>query len=130
VGLKDVAYGAYERRLASRLQRAGAPVPHHVGVILDGNRRWAKAVGASSEHGHQRGADKIVDLLGWCDDAGVELVTLWLLSTDNLTRPEPELAPLLGIIEGVVADLARPQNRWTLRIVGRWTCCPPRPPAG
>jgi short-chain Z-isoprenyl diphosphate synthase len=118
VGLSDLAYGAYERRLARSLERSGAPVPRHVGVILDGNRRWARAMGTSSAHGHARGAAKIVDLLGWCDDAGVELVTLWLLSTDNLSRPEPELRPLLDIIVDVVTDLARPENRWTLRIVG------------
>jgi short-chain Z-isoprenyl diphosphate synthase len=118
VGLRDLVYSAYERRLARRLERTAAPVPKHVGVILDGNRRWAKAMGETSATGHQRGADKIVDLLGWCDEAGVELVTLWLLSTDNLARPEPELAPLLEIIVDVVTDLARPENRWTLRVVG------------
>jgi short-chain Z-isoprenyl diphosphate synthase len=118
VGLRDLVYGAYERRLARGLERSGAPVPQHVGVILDGNRRWARAMGESSATGHRRGADKIVELLGWCDDAGVELVTLWLLSTDNLARPERELAPLLEIISDVVTDLARPENRWTLRIVG------------
>jgi short-chain Z-isoprenyl diphosphate synthase len=118
VGLRDLVYGAYERRLSSRLSRTNAPVPRHVGVILDGNRRWAKAMGAASHEGHQAGADKIVDLLRWCDDAGVEVVTLWLLSTDNLARPESELAPLLRIIENVVIDLARPENRWTLNIVG------------
>jgi short-chain Z-isoprenyl diphosphate synthase len=116
VGLRDLVYSLYERRLARSL--VGAPVPRHVGVILDGNRRWARAMGASSAAGHQRGADKIVDLLGWCDDAGVELVTLWLLSTDNLARPEQELEPLLRIIEGVVTELAGPDNRWALRIVG------------
>jgi short-chain Z-isoprenyl diphosphate synthase len=118
MGLRDLVYGAYERRLASSLQRSGAPVPRHVGVILDGNRRWARSVGASSNEGHQRGADKIVDLLQWCDEAGVEVVTLWLLSTDNLARPEAELATLLRIIENVVIDLARPENRWTLNVVG------------
>jgi len=118
VGLRDVAYGLYERRLATALARSSSPVPRHVGVILDGNRRWARSVGADSAQGHQRGADKIVDLLGWCDQAGVEVVTLWLLSTDNLSRPEPELAPLLRIIETVVVDLAAPGNRWTLNIVG------------
>jgi short-chain Z-isoprenyl diphosphate synthase len=118
VGLRDLTYGVYERRLARDLERSGAQVPRHVGVILDGNRRWARAMGESSATGHQRGADKIVDLLGWCDEAGVELVTLWLLSTDNLSRPDGELAPLLRIIEGVVTDLARPENRWTLRIMG------------
>ena len=119
MGLRNVVYGAYERRLARGLERSGAAVPRHVGVILDGNRRWARAVGARTvAEGHQRGADKIVDLLRWCDEAGVELVTLWLLSTDNLSRPAAELQPLLRIIEGVVADLAAPENRWTLRIVG------------
>ena len=118
MGLRELAYTAYEKRLARTLAQRGAAVPRHVGVILDGNRRWAKSVGASSREGHQAGADKIVDLLRWCDDAGVEVVTLWLLSTDNLGRPEPELEPLLRIIENVVVDLARPENRWTLNIVG------------
>ena len=119
MGLRDVAYELYERRLARGLSRQAAPVPRHVGLMLDGNRRWARMVGAASVNdGHQRGADKIIDLLRWCDDAGVEVVTLWLLSTDNLTRPAAELEPLLRIIEGVVIDLARPENRWTLNIVG------------
>jgi short-chain Z-isoprenyl diphosphate synthase len=116
VGLKDLAYSAYERRLARRLREAD--VPRHVGVILDGNRRWARATGADPHHGHRAGADKIVDLLGWCDDAGVEVVTLWLLSTDNLSRSADELAPLLTIIEDTVTSLAAPQNRWELRVVG------------
>ncbi len=118
MGLIDLAYGAYERRLARALVRTRAPVPRHVGVILDGNRRWARSVGADSAQGHQRGADKIADLLGWCNVAGVEVVTLWLLSTDNLTRPEPELAPLLRIIEAVVVDLGAEGNPWPLNVVG------------
>ncbi|MEX2291294.1 MAG: isoprenyl transferase [Mycobacteriales bacterium] len=119
MGLRDLAYGLYERRLASALERSGAAVPRHVGVIVDGNRRWAKELGLDDPNsGHRAGARKIRDLLGWCDSAGVELVTLWLLSTDNLSRPEPELAPLLRIIEKLVSDLAGPQDRWTLRIVG------------
>jgi short-chain Z-isoprenyl diphosphate synthase len=116
--LRNLATDVYERRIAAVLQREHAPIPRHVGVILDGNRRWARAVGQSSEDGHQAGADKIEELLGWCDDIGVEVVTLWLLSTDNLSRPEAELAPLLRIIETVVVELAQPANRWTLNIVG------------
>jgi short-chain Z-isoprenyl diphosphate synthase len=116
--VRELVYAAYERRLVSRLQRSSAPVPRHVGVILDGNRRWAKSVGASAKAGHQAGADKIEDLLHWCDEAGVEVVTLWLLSTDNLARPEAELTALLRIIENVVVDLAKPTNRWTLNVVG------------
>ena len=118
MGLRDLVYTVYERRLAAALHAAGSPVPRHVGVILDGNRRWARSVGAPSHEGHQRGADKIIDLLRWCDEAGVEVVILWLLSTDNLARPEAELAPLLTIIENVVSDLASPANPWTLNVVG------------
>lgn len=115
MGLRDLAYQVYERRLLDSL--SGAPVPHHVGVILDGNRRWARASGSSPSSGHEAGAAKVVELLGWCDQAGVELVTLWLLSTDNLTRPAAELDPLLRIIEQVVIDLAD-TGRWRVHPVG------------
>jgi short-chain Z-isoprenyl diphosphate synthase len=115
VGLRNLLYGAYERRLAARLP-AGS-LPRHVGVMLDGNRRWARANGANTEQGHQAGADNILPLLGWCEDVGVEVVTLWLLSTDNLNRPAAELTPLLSIIESVVTDLAA-EGRWRLNPVG------------
>ncbi len=114
---RDVLTQVYERRLARALE--GAAIPRHVGVIVDGNRRWARAIGLEDPNaGHRRGADKIAGFLGWCDEAGVEVVTLFLLSTDNLSRPEPELVPLLRIIEGVAEDLAAPDRRWQLRPVG------------
>ena len=85
-------YRAYERRLIQQLR--GLQVPRHVGVILDGNRRWARERGAVHvSQGHRRGADKIDEFLVWCSAAGVEVVTLWLLSTDNLSRPPEELDP-------------------------------------
>ncbi len=115
MGLRELIYGAYARRLLARLDRD--QIPHHVGVILDGNRRWAKAYGEHPSEGHRRGADKITEMLGWCEETGVGVVTLWLLSTDNLNRPETELEPLLGIIEGVVEQLAAAQ-RWRVNPVG------------
>ena len=84
--LRDLVYRLYERRLEASL--SGHSIPRHVGVILDGNRRWARSAGlADVSRGHQKGADHIFELLGWCRQAGVEVVTLWLLSTDNLARP-------------------------------------------
>ncbi|HLZ38512.1 MAG TPA: undecaprenyl diphosphate synthase family protein, partial [Mycobacteriales bacterium] len=78
--IRDLLYGLYERRLASAIPRDR--IPRHVGVILDGNRRWARASGqADVSTGHRRGARKISELLAWCEEAGVEVVTLWLLST-------------------------------------------------
>src|SRR6185436_17177712 len=92
-------------------------LPRHVGVMLDGNRRWAKAVGADTAQGHRAGAANIEPLLGWCEEVGVEVVTLWLLSTDDLNRPTEELSPLLGIIGDAVESLAD-ERRWRLHPVG------------
>ena len=119
MGLRDAIYRMYERRLIVDLARRGAPIPRHVGVILDGNRRWARAAGNEDvSKGHQAGADKIDELLEWCTDAGIEHVTVWLLSTDNLSRPAEELKPLLAIIESTVTALAGPDRPWRVRPVG------------
>ena len=114
-GLRRVLYPAYEARVVRRLP--SDRLPKHVGVMLDGNRRWAKAVGADTARGYQAGAANIEPMLAWCEEVGVEVVTLWLLSTDNLNRPPGELEGLLAIIEGAVASLAE-QRRWRLHPVG------------
>lgn len=117
MGWADLPYRLYERRLQRAL--SGAQLPRHVGVMVDGNRRWARSSGLGDVNdGHRRGAGKIVDFLGWCDEAGIDHVTVFLLSTDNLNRPEPELSPLLQIIEDLAADLSGPTRRWQLRAVG------------
>lgn len=114
-------YGLYERRLAASLPRDRAP--RHVGVILDGNRRWAKQLGESTATGHQRGADRIADLLEWSEEVGVEVVTLWMLSTDNLARDPEELDALLDIISETVRELAA-TRRWRLQAVGSLALLP------
>lgn len=117
-------YPAYEARLARRLD--GDRVPQHIGVMLDGNRRWARAVGADTAHGYRAGADNIQPMLGWCEEVGVEVVTLWLLSSDNLSnRPPEQLEGLLGIIEGAVASLAA-TGRWRVHPVGALDLLPAR----
>ena len=113
--VRGFLYGAYERRIAAEL--TPDRVPRHVGVILDGNRRWAKALGVGVASGHRKGAAKIDEFLGWCSELHIEVVTLWLLSTDNLNRPEDELAPLFQIIEDAVSELAV-GRRWLINPVG------------
>jgi short-chain Z-isoprenyl diphosphate synthase len=113
--VRDLLYGFYARRIASSLD--AEQIPRHVGVILDGNRRWAKASGAPKSRGWRAGADKVEEVLGWCEEVGVEVVTLWLLSTDNLNRPPSELTPLLAIIEALVDDIAD-KGRWRVHPVG------------
>ncbi|MCU0299640.1 MAG: isoprenyl transferase [Candidatus Nanopelagicales bacterium] len=115
MGLRDVAYSVYERRLLAGLD--SERIPRHVGVILDGNRRWASMQGTSASTGHRAGAEKIAEFLRWCDDVDVEVVTLWLLSTDNLSRPSEELSQLMGIITDTVDALAATQA-WRIHPVG------------
>ncbi len=107
MGPTALLYRLYERRLAADLRRRGG-LPRHVGVILDGNRRWARELGMDTVAGHRRGADHIDRLLEWSRELGIPVVTLWLLSTENLLSRQPaELAGLLEIIEGKVTQLAR-----------------------
>ncbi|MBW4095477.1 MAG: isoprenyl transferase [Acidobacteria bacterium] len=100
--LPRLLYGYYERRLLTSLDRQR--IPRHVGVMIDGNRRWAKQFNAPTSQGHQAGADKIIEFLGWCQDLGVEVVTLYMLSTDNMSRSAEELEELTAII-GNTLDL-------------------------
>jgi short-chain Z-isoprenyl diphosphate synthase len=113
--VRGLAYWLYEHRIEASLSPQA--VPRHVGVMCDGNRRWARSAGlADVSSGHQAGADKIFEVLQWCRQTGVEVVTLWLLSTDNLARPAAELEPLLRIIEDTVRELVA-QN-WHVNPMG------------
>lgn len=118
-------YSTYESRLVSELDQAN--LPRHVAVLADGNRRWARmnAPDQPLVAGYQAGADKLKDFVGWCDDAGIEVVTLWVLSPDNLKRStDEEVAPLLGVIEQLVTDLAE-DGRWPVQAVGDMSLLPP-----
>jgi len=114
---KNLVYGVYERQLLRQLD--GVKRPRHIGVMCDGNRRWAREAGFDDvNHGHRVGAQKIAEMLSWCDAAGVEVVTLYLLATANLRRDPEELEPLLEIITDVVDELTGPDANWQVRIVG------------
>ncbi len=114
---RDAVYAVYERRLRAHLE--GLPVPRHVAIMVDGNRRWARAAGFDDvSQGHLVGARHIVNLLNWCGEAGVAHVTVWLLSTDNLRRPADELDTLLRIIGGVADELSAEGNPWRVKAVG------------
>lgn len=113
--LRELLYGVYERRLARRLDTRS--IPRHIGILVDGNRRWAKLYGTDTSTGHRAGAANVLEFLGWCDEVGVEVVTLWLLSTDNLSRPSEELTALYAIIEDLVGRVAT-TGRWRVHPVG------------
>ena len=114
-GLRRVLYPAYEARVVRRLP--ADRLPKHVGVMLDGNRRWARAVGQDAAHGHRAGAANISPLLEWCEELGVEVVTLWLLSTDNLNRP-PTSSARCWRSSRRPSPTSPPSSRWRLHPVG------------
>ena len=97
--LPGFLYGFYERKL----QRSLDPerIPRHVGVMVDGNRRWARQFNAPTSQGHQAGADKIHEFLGWCQELGIKVVTLYMLSTDNMNRSGEELDLLMQLVEEI-----------------------------
>lgn len=114
--MQNLLYRFYEARLESNLNAEN--LPKHIGVMVDGNRRWAKEQGFDRSLGHAAGAKRIVDFLGWCDELKIGHVTLYLLSTDNLRgRDQKELQDLIEIITGLAEHLAD-LGRWRLKIVG------------
>ena len=117
-------YRLYINRL--RRQLAAAVVPRHVAMMIDGNRRWARQLGYdSAAHGHRAGAAKMREFLGWCDDVGVQVVSLYLLSNDNLRkRDSQELADLIEIIAELADELSRERD-WRVQHVGRAHRLPP-----
>jgi tritrans,polycis-undecaprenyl-diphosphate synthase [geranylgeranyl-diphosphate specific] len=90
-------YSLYERHLESEIVKQ--PLPSHVAIVLDGNRRWAKFNLFDVGIGHTHGADKAEELLNWIHDIGIKITTLYVLSTENLDRKDQELEKIYGLLE-------------------------------
>lgn len=119
MSFRQVAYRLYAARLRWRLRNAR--LPRHIGLIIDGNRRWARQAGlASPSDGHRHGAAHIWDALSWCQAAGIRHVTVFICSAENLARrDDAEVAALMDIIEQVVvARIATPEPAWRVHIAG------------
>src|ERR1700751_4138194 len=106
-------------RLRQGLERSKSELPRHIAVLCDGNRRWARELGYNDvSYGYRMGAAKIAEMLRWCADAGIEMATVYLLSTENLQRDPSELNELIEIITDVVEEIGAPPNRWSVQAVG------------
>lgn len=90
-------YSYYERRLESEIMKS--PLPNHIAIILDGNRRWARYNFLDTEKGHAYGANKAEALLNWIHDLGIRITTLYILSTENLERKDEELENIYRLLE-------------------------------
>ena len=117
--LKEPVYRLYEMRLRQGLASSKSELPRHIAVLCDGNRRWARDAGHDDvSYGYRMGARKIADMLRWCQETGIEMATVYLLSTENLQRDRGELASLIEIITDVTEEICAPANRWSVRTVG------------
>lgn len=119
-------YRLYEHRLVRGLDRDR--LPRHIGVILDGHRRHAKAERLPHyAAAYEAGADKMIEFLGWTDEIGIEAVTCWLLSTENLERPDAELEPLVEVLTNLLDRLPDALGEGVAaRVIGSLDLLPPK----
>ncbi|HVB05337.1 MAG TPA: polyprenyl diphosphate synthase [Acidimicrobiales bacterium] len=112
-------YRVYERRIAGHLGRD--VLPRHIGVILDGHRRYARAEGLLEyRESYEIGMAKLSEFLGWCAQLQAPAVTAWVLSIDNLTRPADELEPYFAVLIDLLQHLPELGRRlgFSLQIIG------------
>jgi short-chain Z-isoprenyl diphosphate synthase len=126
--ISRLLYFLYERRLGAQLDRG--PVPAHIGIILDGNRRHGRQRGVTDPQAiYDLGAHKLDAVLDWCGEYAVLAVTLWVLSTENFGRPADQVSGILAAVESKVRALATdPQihsRRVRVRAIGRLELLPP-----
>jgi len=114
-------YKIYARRLENEIQNGD--IPNHVALILDGNRRWAKIHLTMPKKGHWKGADAVENLLDWCEEFGIKIVTLYALSAENLDRQDDELEYLYELIhmrlEKLYNDPRIHRNKMRVKAIGR-----------
>lgn len=96
-------YRIYQKYLENEISKK--EIPKHIGIILDGNRRWASKKKYSQQIGHRKGAENTEMILEWCHELGIKIITLYVLSTENLERKDKQLEELLEVVEDKLRDL-------------------------
>ena len=125
--IKDLIYRLYEKKLLSEVKNI--PSPRHVGLILDGNRRFALEKGLKTvTEGHRMGADKLDEVLSWCEELKIRNITVWVFSTENLSRSREEVKELLQVIEWKIQQLAQDplthKRRMKIKAIGKMELLP------
>ena len=96
--------------MANEKQGRQMNVPRHLAIIPDGNRRWAKARGLPAFKGHEAGLKKFKEILEWCKELGIKILTLYTFSTENFSRSKEEVAFLMKMIKGTLQDFINDKN--------------------
>jgi short-chain Z-isoprenyl diphosphate synthase len=125
--IKDLIYRIYQNKLLSEVK--STPPPRHIGLILDGNRRFAieKKLKTITE-GHRMGAGKLDEVLSWCEELKIRTITIWVFSTENLSRSPEEVRELLQVIEWKIQELAHNplthKRRMKIKAIGKMELLP------
>ena len=93
-------------------------IPRHIAIIMDGNGRWAKERGKERSFGHQAGVDTVRRITSECVRLGVKFLTLYTFSTENWSRPETEIAALMGLVLSSLEDEIFMKNNVRFQVVG------------
>jgi tritrans,polycis-undecaprenyl-diphosphate synthase [geranylgeranyl-diphosphate specific] len=96
-------YTLYKRYLWRQI--SAIKKPKHLGIILDGNRRFSQSHGLEVWAGHEFGARKVEEVLGFCWELGIRIVTLYVFSIENFSRPQDEVDHIMGLAEEKFKDL-------------------------
>jgi len=117
-----------ERRLLELVKLE--PVPKHLAIIMDGNRRFATEHGLGVQVGHERGRDTLEQLLDWCLEVGIRILTVYALSTENFSRPADELEGLMDLFDRSLRQIATDErvhrNQIRVRVIGNRSALPSR----
>ncbi len=124
----DAIRQATERRLLDLVK--SEPVPRHLAIIMDGNRRFAEAHGLLATEGHRKGRDTLEQLLNWCLDVGIRILTVYALSTENFARPPEELEVLMDLFtrsfDEIATDARVHRHQIRVRAIGDRAALPVR----
>lgn len=117
----------YERMLWNQIRNG--PIPEHIGIILDGNRRWARRRGLSPWEGHEEGAKKVEDFLDWCGDIQkIRTITLYAFSTENFKRTQKEVIEIFRLLKQYLNSLLKDErirkNEIRIKVLGRTQVLP------
>jgi len=114
-------YKLYSKKLEKEILNGS--MPNHIALILDGNRRWAKRNLSFTKTGHFRGADAVENLLDWCEEFDIKIITLYALSAENLNRKDEELKDLFELIKNRLEKLYNDprihRNKMRVKAIGK-----------
>ena len=118
--ITNKGYSIYEEKLEKEI--VAGPMPKHIAIIMDGNRRYAREEGKDVKEGHLAGKEKIREVMDWSLKLGIRNLTVYAFSTENFNREESEVSFLMELIESSLSEMAHDErihkDKVRLRVIG------------